>query len=43
MMPSRGMGAVRPSKIPKLKEGGNVSRVNEAGNYTKTFTQEAPI
>ena len=35
MMPSRGMGAVRPSKIPKLKEGGNVSRVNEAGNYTK--------
>ena len=35
MMPSRGMGAVRPSKISKLKEGGNVSRVNEAGNYTK--------
>jgi hypothetical protein len=35
MMPSRGMGAVRSSKIPKLKEGGNVSRVNEAGNYTK--------
>jgi len=49
MMPSRGMGAIRPSKMPKgetrtrkdgdkftmYKEGGNVSRVNEAGNYTK--------
>ena len=49
MMPSRGMGAVNPSKMPKAKtgrrkdgdkftmyaEGGQVSRVNEAGNYTK--------
>lgn len=49
MMPSRGMGAIRPSKMPKgetltrkdgdkftmYKEGGKVSRVNEAGNYTK--------
>jgi len=44
MMPSRGMGAISPSKMPKLKkrrdntdflqfkEGGSV---NEAGNYTK--------
>ena len=47
MMPSRGMGAVRPAVIKTIrkkdgdapvtiyKEGGNVSRVNEAGNYTK--------
>ena len=50
MRPSRGMGAISPSKMPKAKtitrkddpnkvtvykEGGNVSRVNEAGNYTK--------
>ena len=50
MRPSRGMGAVAPSKMPKAKtikrkdnpqdvtmyaEGGKVSRVNEAGNYTK--------
>ena len=48
-MPSRGMGAVNPSKMPKARtgtrkdgdqftmyaEGGKVSRVNEAGNYTK--------
>jgi len=34
MMSSRGMGAISPSKIPKFKAGG-VSRVNEAGNYTK--------
>ena len=34
MIASRGMGAINPSKIPKFKEGG-VSRVNEAGNYTK--------
>jgi len=48
-MPSRGMGAIRPSKMPKAKtitrkddpnkvtmyaEGGKVSKVNEAGNYT---------
>ena len=49
MMASRGMGSIRPSKMPKgetltrkdgdkftmYKEGGKVSRVNEAGNYTK--------
>lgn len=50
MRPSRGMGAVAPSKMPKARtikrkdnpqdvtmyaEGGEVSRVNEAGNYTK--------
>jgi hypothetical protein len=50
MRPSRGMGAIAPSKMPKAKtvkrkddpqdvdmyaEGGKVSRVNEAGNYTK--------
>lgn len=49
MMPSRGMGAVNPSKMPKARtgrrkdgdkftmyaEGGQVSRVNEAGNYTQ--------
>jgi hypothetical protein len=49
MMPSRGMGAIRASKMPKAKtlrrkdgdkftqykDGGKVSRVNEAGVYTK--------
>lgn len=50
MMPSRGMGSIRPSKMPQAKtitrkddpdkvtlykEGGEVSKVNEAGNYTK--------
>ena len=47
MMPSRGMGAVRPAVIKTIRKkdgdapvtvykgGGNVSRVNEAGNYTK--------
>ena len=50
MMASRGMGAIRPSKMPQAKtitrkddpnkvtlykEGGQVSKVNEAGNYTK--------
>jgi len=48
MMPSRGMGAIRASKMPKpvtkprrddtdfttFAKGG-MSRVNEAGNYTK--------
>ena len=49
MRPSRGMGIINPSKMPKAKtirrkdnpdevtmyaEGG-VSKVNEAGNYTK--------
>ena len=49
MRPSRGMGDISPSKMPKgvkrarrddtdftqYKEGGKVSKVNEAGNYTK--------
>ena len=49
MRPSRGMGAIMPSKISKPKrkarrdntdfteyaEGGKVSKVNQAGNYTK--------
>ena len=49
MRPSRGMGAILPSKMPGGKrkarrddtdfeeyaEGGKVSKVNEAGNYTK--------
>ncbi len=49
MRASRGMGAIRPSKMPKgvkkerrddtdftqFKKGGKVSKVNEAGNYTK--------
>ena len=50
MRPSRGMGAINPSKMPKAKtiirkddpnqvtmyaEGGKISKVNEAGNYTK--------
>jgi hypothetical protein len=49
MRPSRGMGAIRASKMPKArvatrkdgdkftvyKDGGKVSKVNEAGNYTK--------
>lgn len=46
MMPSRGMGAINPAKVRRIKrkdadepvtlfsEGGE-SRVNEAGNYTK--------
>ncbi len=50
MRPSRGMGIINPSKMPKPKtvirkddpnevtmyaEGGKVSKVNEAGNYTQ--------
>jgi len=35
MMPCRGMGAVEKEKLPEFKKGGKVSRVNEAGNYTK--------
>jgi hypothetical protein len=47
MLPSRGMGAVNPKKLPKrikkrdgnepveLFAEGGESRVNEAGNYTK--------
>ena len=42
MLPSRGMGAVNPAKLKRIRkrpvelysEGGE-SRVNEAGNYTK--------
>ena len=55
MMPSRGMGAISPSKMPTAKrkarrdntdftqyaEGGEVSRVNEAGNYTKPSMRKA--
>ena len=55
MMPSRGMGAISPSKMPTAKrkarrddtdftqyaEGGEVSRVNEAGNYTKPGMRKA--
>ena len=54
MMPSRGMGAMAPSKIPRAKRRGDSkpvkgtgkpiktfkkggeSKVNEAGNYTKS-------
>ena len=50
MRPSRGMGDIAPSKVPKVRtikkkdgdepvslyaDGGSVSKVNEAGNYTK--------
>ena len=44
MKPSRGMGCIRPELIKRkdadvpvkvYAEGGSVSRVNEAGNYTK--------
>ena len=49
MRPSRGMGAINPSKMPTGKkkarrddtdftqyaEGGKVSKVNAAGNYTQ--------
>jgi hypothetical protein len=46
MMPSRGMGVISSAKRPKRKERrddtafyeyaeGGMSRVNEAGNYTK--------
>lgn len=57
MRPSRGMGAINPSKMPKKKvikrkdnpndvdyyaEGGKVkSKVNEAGNYTKSGMRKA--
>ena len=55
MMPSRGMGAINPSKMPsgvrkkrrdntdftEYAEGGSVSRVNEAGNYTKPGMRKA--
>jgi hypothetical protein len=47
------MGIINPAKIPQTKrrkdgdmfsvyaEGGNVSRVNEAGNYTKPGMRKA--
>jgi hypothetical protein len=50
MRPSRGMGDIAPSKVPRVRTikkkdgnepvslyaaGGSVSKVNEAGNYTK--------
>lgn len=53
MMPSRGMGVISPSKVPERRkrrddtdfteyaEGGKVSRVNEAGNYTKPGMRKA--
>lgn len=52
MRPSRGMGAMMPSKVPravrrgdakpvkKFKEGGE-SKVNAAGNYTKPGMRES--
>jgi len=55
MRPSRGMGAINPSKMPKGKtiyrrdnpdavsyyKKGGVSKVNEAGNYTKPGLRES--
>ena len=56
MRPSRGMGAIAPSKVPRVRtvkkkdgdepvslyaKGGDVSRVNEAGNYTKPGMRKA--
>ncbi len=55
MRPSRGMGAIMPSKMGKPKrkarrdntdfteyaEGGKVSKVNQAGNYTKPGMRKA--
>ncbi len=55
MRPSRGMGAIAPSKMPKGKkkarrdntdftqyaEGGKVSKVNAAGNYTQPGKRKA--
>ena len=53
MRASRGMGAIRPELKGKVKkrrdntdfteyaEGGSVSRVNEAGNYTKPGMRKA--
>jgi hypothetical protein len=56
MRPSRGMGDINPSKMPKAKtikrkdnpndvtmyaEGGKVSKVNAAGNYTKPGKRKA--
>ena len=53
MRASRGMGIINPAKIPQTKrrkdgdmfsvyaEGGDVSRVNESGNYTKPGMRKA--
>ena len=55
MRPSRGMGDINPSKMPKGKkkarrddtdftqyaEGGKVSKVNAAGNYTQPGKRKA--
>lgn len=56
MRPSRGMGDINPSKMPKAKtikrkdnpndvtmyaEGGKVSKVNAAGNYTQPGKRKA--
>jgi hypothetical protein len=55
MRPSRGMGAINPSKMPTGKkkarrddtdftqyaEGGKVSKVNAAGNYTQPGKRKA--
>lgn len=55
MRPSRGMGAIKPSKMPTGKkkarrddtdftqyaEGGKVSKVNAAGNYTQPGKRKA--
>ena len=55
MRPSRGMGAISPSKMPTGKkkarrddtdftqyaEGGKVSKVNQAGNYTQPGKRKA--
>ena len=55
MRPSRGMGAINPSKMPTGKkkarrddtdftqyaEGGKVSKVNQAGNYTQPGKRKA--
>lgn len=44
MRPSRGMGCMNPKKMPKavgMKEGGKVSKVNQAGNYTQPGKRKA--
>lgn len=41
MRPSRGMGCMLPSKMKGMKEGGKVSKVNEAGNYTQPGKRKA--
>jgi len=52
MMPSRGMGAINPAKVRKIKKRdgnepvklfkqGGESRVKESGNYTKPGVRKA--